>query len=41
MMLEEGNRAWAALKADPKAWEKEVAERAALDSTLMDGLEGM
>ena len=30
---------YAALKADPKAWAEEVAERQAWDATLMDGLD--
>lgn len=37
--LEEANRAFAALKADPDAWAEELAERAAFDATLSDGLE--
>ena len=38
-MLIEGNRAWAALRADPVAWAEELKERALWDQTLMDGLE--
>lgn len=38
-LLSETNRAYAALKASPKAWEEERAERALWDSTLTDGLE--
>lgn len=29
---------WRALRADPKAWAEELAERKQLDGTLMDGL---
>lgn len=39
VLLEETNRAFARLKADPKAWTEELAERAAWDVTLADGLE--
>jgi hypothetical protein len=38
-MLEETNRAYAALRADPLAWAEECAERAIWDITLQDGLE--
>jgi len=38
-MLEETNRAYAALRADPEAWVAEEAFRAELEGTLMDGLE--
>ncbi len=38
-LLGETNRAYAALKADPKAWKQERGERALWDSTLADGLE--
>lgn len=38
-MLEEANRAYAALQADPHRWAEEQAERAAWDATLADGLE--
>ena len=38
-LLEETNRAYAALRGDPKRWEEEQAERAAWDATLSDGLE--
>jgi hypothetical protein len=31
--------AYAALRADPAAWQQELEERAAWDSTLLDGLE--
>jgi hypothetical protein len=37
--LDECNAAYARLKADPKAWKKELAERRAWDATLGDGLE--
>jgi hypothetical protein len=37
--LDECNRAYARLKADPKAWRDEQAERRAWDVTLNDGLE--
>lgn len=33
------NAAWAALKSDPVAWQVELEERAAWDSTLMDGID--
>ena len=32
--------AYAALQADPVAWQEELDERAAWDATLLDGLEG-
>ncbi len=35
---EEFDAAYATLQADPKAWAEELAERALLDNTLMDGL---
>ncbi len=38
-MLEETNRAFAALRADPKRWAEERAERTAWEATLADGLE--
>lgn len=37
-MLEETNRAYAALRADPQAWAAEQAFRGGLENTLMDGL---
>lgn len=37
--LEEANRAFAALRDNPEAWEDELGERAAWDITLGDGLE--
>ncbi len=39
MILAEANRAWAVLKADPQAWNDELAERAVWDSALGDGQE--
>jgi predicted transcriptional regulator len=39
--LEECNRAYARLRADPKAWAEELAERKLWDATLADGLEDM
>jgi hypothetical protein len=38
-MLEETNRAYAALRSDPKRWAEEQAERADWEATLADGLE--
>ena len=38
--LEESNRAFEALRADPKKWKSEQAEREAWDITLTDDLEG-
>ena len=35
--LTEVNQAFAALKADPKAWRAELEERALWDNTLADG----
>jgi predicted transcriptional regulator len=37
--LEDCNRAYARLKANPKAWREELAQRKAWDATLADGLE--
>jgi AbrB family looped-hinge helix DNA binding protein len=37
--LQETNAAYADLRADPAAWQAELAERAAWDATLMDGLD--
>jgi len=37
--LESVNRAYAALRADPKAWAEELAERRLLEGTLADGIE--
>ena len=39
--LEECNRAYARLRANPKAWAEELAERKVWDVTLADGLEDM
>ena len=36
--LDEVNAAYAALRADPKAWKDEQAERGLWDQTLADGL---
>lgn len=38
-LIEMGNQAYAALRNDPKAWEQELAERKAWESTLADGLD--
>lgn len=38
-LLEETNRAYAALRADAEAWRAELAEREAWDATLSDGLD--
>ncbi len=35
---EKGNRAYADLRKDPKKWKAELEERAAWESTLLDGL---
>ncbi len=37
--LDDCDRAYARLKADPKAWKQELAERKAWERTLGDGLE--
>jgi hypothetical protein len=37
--FEDCDRAYSRLKADPKAWKDELADRAAWDQTLGDGLE--
>lgn len=37
--LEESNRAFEALRADPEHWQTEQAERQAWDMTLSDGFE--
>jgi hypothetical protein len=37
--LERANDAYAELRADPVAWQEELAERALWDATLADGLE--
>lgn len=36
---EETNAAYAALRADPQAWQEELAERALTEGTLADGLD--
>jgi hypothetical protein len=38
-ILEESNRAFAALRADHKAWNEEEKDRRMLEVTLLDGLE--
>lgn len=38
-IMEESNKAWAELRADPVAWEEELAERKLWEATLMDGIE--
>jgi len=38
-LLDETNRAFAALRNDPKAWQAELAEREAWEATLGDDLE--
>ncbi len=38
-LLEETNRAYAALRADPNAWKEERRERALWEGTLADGFE--
>ncbi|HZN33795.1 MAG TPA: hypothetical protein VFB80_08245 [Pirellulaceae bacterium] len=37
--LEECNRAYSRLRADPKAWKEELDDRRVWDNTLRDGLE--
>ena len=39
-ILDLSNAAYAALRADPRAWQDLLDERAAWDVTLADGLEG-
>jgi len=39
-ILEATDKAYAALRKDPKAWKAEQAEREAWDKTLSDGMEG-
>jgi hypothetical protein len=36
---EKTNRAYAALRANPKAWEQELEERREWEATLRDGME--
>ena len=38
-LMEMGNRAYAALRSNPKAWEQELAERRLWEATLADGLD--
>lgn len=40
LFWERTNQAYAALKADPKAWEEELQERTEWEATIGDGLEG-
>ncbi len=37
--LEDCSQAYGKLRADPKAWQEVLTERAALDGTLSDGLD--
>ena len=37
-LLDEANRAYAALRSDPKAWRAELAERKAWEATVADDL---
>lgn len=39
-ILEQGNAAYAALRADPAAWAEEMEERQDWETTLADGLDG-
>ncbi len=39
-LLEETNAAFSRLRADPQAWQEEIAERQTWEATLSDGLEG-
>lgn len=38
-MIEDHNRTYAVLRADPVRWQAELAERRILNGTLADGLE--
>jgi hypothetical protein len=38
-LFEEADRAYAALQADPEAWQEELAERRLWENTLGDGLD--
>lgn len=38
--LQKANKAYAALKEDPAAWQEEMAERKAWDTTSADGQKG-
>jgi hypothetical protein len=40
-LMEDLNRDYARLRADPKAWKEELRERELWDCTLADGLEDM
>ena len=39
-LLDETNRGFARLKADPAAWEEELAERELWENTLLEGDDG-
>ena len=39
LFLKRANEAYAALRADPQAWEEELRERREWEGTLADGLE--
>ena len=39
IFLDEVNAAFARLKSDPAAWQAELAERAVLEGSLLDGIE--
>jgi hypothetical protein len=39
LVLEEANAAYAALRADPQAWQEEIEERELWDQSLLDGIE--
>lgn len=38
-LMEEANRQYAALRADPVAWQEELQERALWEGTLLDDME--
>lgn len=38
-LLKQANKAYAALRNDPKAWSEELEERTLWEATLFDGLE--
>jgi predicted DNA-binding protein len=40
MFFRDLDESYARLRADPKAWKRELAERQEWDATLMDGLRG-
>lgn len=39
VLLDEANLAFELLRKNPKAWDQELKERAAWDTTLRDGIE--